>query len=108
MKIDLTAQILDLKGEALDPPMTLRDVCTMALLSTLRDDDKLNGPQKADLFALALRMVDATEVDLKVEDVALLKDRIGRGYPPITVGRAYALLDPPAAAPAEKEAATMD
>lgn len=95
MLVNITAEILDLNGASADPPLLLRTVLTEALLSPLRGDEGLVGGDKARHFRLAMRIAAAdTSIDLIAEEVALLKDRIGRGYPALVVGRAWDLLDP--------------
>lgn len=100
MKIDVTAPILGLDGLPLPSEngttATLRTLIHGALLNALPDDAKmLDGTKKAHLFTLALK-ANEDVIDLKAEDITLIKQRIGMAYPPLAVGRAYEILDPPA------------
>lgn len=105
MQFDMTQPIrlldgspaMQKRGDVMEP-VTLRSVIQEALLITLAGDDKLAGAAKAKHFQLALRVQASDTVDLSVEDRAMLKDRIGRAFPPLTVGRAYEMLDPQIAA----------
>lgn len=101
MKIDFSKPILDLAGmpvkqtEAADSPdATLATVATGALMATFPDERELSGTDKAARFHLAMKLTNGGDVDLKVEDVALLKNLIGKAFGPLVVGRAYDLLDP--------------
>lgn len=91
MKINFTQQLVDLKKESIGP---LRDYATHALSVAVDGDDRRGGADKVKLWALAVRIMDADELDLPVEDVAMIKERIGRYYPPLVVGQAWAMLDP--------------
>lgn len=99
MKIDMTAPILGLDGKVLDDgaggQVLLRTVVQGALLATAQGDQGMDGAKKARMFGLALS-ANSNSVDWPVEDIALVKDRIGRVSTPLAVGRAYELLDPPA------------
>lgn len=99
MKIITTTKILDLDGndiimpgpqDAPGRPMLLRDVIAQAMLV---NDDGIDATQKVHRFELAMACRE-DEVDLSAEDVTLLKAVIGRHFPPLTVGRAFQILDP--------------
>jgi len=96
MKIDVTQILRDLDGKPIDENATLRKACLEALLSPLKGDENMQGADKQALFALADRVHAETSPDLAIEEWAKIKDRIGRAYPPLIVGRAYAMIDPPA------------
>jgi len=72
--------------------ITLLSVCTDALLAQY-PDERLQGTEKARRYRLALRLSEG-EVDLKVEDVALLKDLVGKSFGPLVVGQVWDILDP--------------
>lgn len=94
MKIDVVQKILGLDGVPVAEDATLRKVCSEALLNTLRGDENMDGVAKAKLFSLALAISAEDEPDLALEDWAKIKERIGRGFTPLIVGRAYELIDP--------------
>lgn len=113
MKINVTAEILDLDGNPIPekPPgvmalaepkvanKTLRSVATLALLEPLRGDENLAGDKKARLWTLAMRVHNEDYPDLDLDDVKLIRDRIDLAFPPLVVGRCREILDPkPAAA----------
>lgn len=96
MKIDVTQSILGLDGKPVSEDATLRKVCTESLLGVMKGDDAMGGADKAKLFSLAMQIEQEDAPDLSIEDWGKIKDRIGRGFAPLIVGRAYELIDPPA------------
>lgn len=104
-EIDFSIVLKDLDGVpirkceadtlACKEPVTLGFVASSALLAPDEPRQQSQGGEdKAARFALALKVHGASKVDLKAEDIALLKARIGAVFPPIFVGRAYEILDP--------------
>jgi|SRR6056300_1892543 len=96
MKIDLTTTFTDEQGSTLQDTkgeVTLSKVITTALLSPMKDDDKLSGQEKADLFNLWFDQVkDKDKADLKSEDKVLIKERVGKAYAQIIVGQVFKIL----------------
>lgn len=81
------------------PPFTLRTACVNVL--TMREMDErgrakeMSGKDKVKRYELAKKIYKSTGlVDLQSEEITLLKELIGRIYPPITVGQSYEILDP--------------
>lgn len=104
MRIDVSRPLTDLAGKPIpgapDAPhgVTLGGVAIEALLATLLDRagtaEKLDGAAKVRHATLAQTIHQASGfVDLPIEDVALIKDRIGRAYAPIVVMRAWEILE---------------
>lgn len=116
MKIDFNKTINDLDGKPVELAaavmrdgveikpaeyMTLRYVACNALMSHFPDEHNLPGEKKAERLALALLANGDTKiqahkrpaVDLKPEQVAEIKQVIGKLYGPLPVGRAYELLN---------------
>jgi len=81
-------------------PLTAAAVAINALLAP--NDEKLAGTEKAHRYCLAQKIHQSpAEVDLKVEDVTLIKKLVGEVYAPLVVGQMFPFLDgPPAPAPA--------
>lgn len=101
MKIDVTQPIVDLSGRPVpegaeegSPVLTLRSAIVTALLTPFKGDETMEGPAKLKHFLLAQRVHGDDAPDLKAEDIALIKARIGKGYAALVVGRAFELLDP--------------
>lgn len=94
MKIPLSAHITSLSGQALTEggiTLTLGVVAEAALLA---DDAQINASEKVARFALAVRLHEAGDsIDLQIEDVAKIKEAIGRYMTTLVVGRAFALLE---------------
>ena len=97
MKVNLNAEISDLSGVPVKGPsgelVTLRSVSIEALLTPLRGDENSTGSEKAKCFMLASKISNPDCDNISAEDVVLIKDRIGRGFPALVVGRSYELLD---------------
>jgi hypothetical protein len=96
MKIDLSAKILDLKGKPLpdaDEELTLGSVICAATINQTPDEKDMKASDKVRLFQLAERAVVGGEQDFTLEDAAFVKERIGRMFGPLVVGRAYKLLE---------------
>lgn len=95
MKVDFTKRMQSLESTDLTDdsgPFTLARVACNALLA-MRPDDKINGDEKARRYKLAVQLVDAGEVDLPAESIALTKKLIGEVYNPLIVGQAWEMLE---------------
>ncbi len=101
MKIDLNATLTDLFGNVLkdgEAPVTLRNIIQNALIGQLRGDENLTGAEKFSLYNLAAKTTEAAS-DFSIEDLATIKDRVGRAYSQVVIGPAFKLLEaaqPPA------------
>jgi hypothetical protein len=74
--------------------MTLRSVCTNALLTQTRDETNLSGEEKVRRYNLALQISNEDVVDLPPKDVAMLQELVGKLYAPLVVGQVWEMLDP--------------
>ena len=99
--IDFTQPITGLDGKPIsqgDPKspivLTLGDVATTALETMIDEDKSATGETKFRLDELARKIYQNKHAVLSVEEVALIKTRIGKLFSPITVGAAWRLLDP--------------
>jgi hypothetical protein len=84
---------LHVKGKPLkkgEECFTLYDICVDALLGYAA-----NPGQNAELFVLWKKIADSGEIDLKAEDVVLLKERLEHCpiYTPLATGQAIVMLD---------------
>jgi hypothetical protein len=100
--IDFTQVLKDLDGKPLPvnpdgklpAAATLGYVAKEALVNALQGDPP-EGAGKFDRWQLAAKIYpDKSDVVLTAEEVATIKDRIGKGFPALVVGPAWKLLDP--------------
>jgi hypothetical protein len=86
---------VDQHGADVETNMTAGMVLSQAALQVgVAGDDKMTGEEKVRLFNLAMTVAGAKngEIDLPVEDVAYIKTRIGKMFPPLIVGRMEQIL----------------
>ena len=81
MKDNIDGQVVD---------ATLKLIAVNAILSPVQ---KESGIEKVKKFNLAQRIYDNDTVELSVEEVSLIKERIGELFPPLVVGQAFKMLD---------------
>lgn len=100
--IDFTQVLRDLDGNPLpvNPDGKLPAAGTLgwfakeALVNPLPGDPP-EGSAKFDHWQLAARVYpDKSDVVLTAEEIATIKERIGKGFPALVVGPAWKLLDP--------------
>jgi hypothetical protein len=100
MKIDFSAVIKDLDGEAVkdgEKDATLGRVACTALLASYADEPNLAAEDKVKRFRLAEVAARGGEQEMKIDDVALVKTLIGKAFAPLIVARAYDIIEPAAA-----------
>jgi hypothetical protein len=95
-KYKLDAPITDLEDKPFPGGETLRTVLLGACLNTLRADELMDAKQKVTLYLLSKKIAEKGDVELTSDDIVLLKDRVGKAYNPLVVGRVYEVLDPAA------------
>lgn len=108
--IDFSQQLSGIDGKPLlndaaskpDKPMylTLGDVAIIALEAQLQEDAQATGAEKFKRDELARKIFGAKAVSLSIEELASIKERIGKAFPAVTVGAAWRLLDPAVTKPA--------
>ncbi len=103
MKIDFSTILKDpdnLSDQAKDQKgvlVTLGVIARTALNSELQDERR-SGEDKYAAYKLADKIRTSTKpLDLKADQVTLIKQRIGKAYPAAISGQCWDLLDPPAA-----------
>jgi hypothetical protein len=101
--IDFTQVIRDLDGKPLPiniegklPSVaTLGQVAKDALVNVLQEDAQLSGSVKYDHWILAGKIYpDKSDVVLTAEELATIKERIGKAFGPLVVGPCWRMLDP--------------
>lgn len=97
MKIDLKQKFYSHKGEVMQDngkDVLLSDVITNALLTPLKDDEKLSGSDKSELFKIWFDEIkDKDTANLKAEQISTIKERLGKLYGQLIVGQSYNYLD---------------
>ena len=98
MNVDFSQQIKGLDGVVLkgedSKELTLASVCTNAVLANFQDEANLSGEEKVKRYDLALGIYSTTEpLDLKSEDVALIKKSVAKLFGALVVGQAFKMLE---------------
>lgn len=99
--IDFTQPLISIVGKPMlqdpkDPAsaITLGDAAVLALETATEDDKGASGEDKFKRDQLARKIYGKKDVALTVEEIALIKTRIGKVETPAVVGAAWPLLDP--------------
>lgn len=95
MRIKISDQLTDYEGRKLvegSEPVTFRRVFTTAL-NLFEDKDRPEPDQMAMIYALSTKLYSGNEVDLTLEEAALIKERVGKVYNPLIYGRTCDLLE---------------
>lgn len=96
MKIQWQTVLTDLDGQALkvegDKELTLAKVAINALSQLTQADQNMTGEEKFKLGLLTQKIHSEPDADFEVEEIAKVKDRIGKLYAPLAVFQAYNLL----------------
>jgi hypothetical protein len=96
VRINFSAILLDLQDKPLMQPGDSPAPATLAWIASealLRATDDKDGQKKYQLYALAMKVGKGGEVELKSEDIALIKTKVGEQFAPLVVGRAFDLLE---------------
>jgi hypothetical protein len=80
--------------QAPDKPWTLSDVAVNALVSSFKDEDTVPSSKKFGYYELARKIYNKKAVSLSVEEIATIKERIGKMYATAILGPALMALDP--------------
>jgi hypothetical protein len=99
MRVKVTDQLIDYEGRKLvdgTEPVTFRRVFVTAL-NTFSDTDRPNPQQMALIYSLSNRLYENADVELTLEEAALIKDRVGKTFNPLVYGRTVDLLEGKAA-----------
>ena len=91
---DFDDEVITLGTEKDERPLTLRLVCTQALTMLRQQDQGLSGEERFKRGLLAEQIYTNDEIELKAEDISLLKKLIGEMFNSIIVLRTWRMLDP--------------
>jgi len=96
MKVDFQKPILGLNGKPIvdnnaGGDLTLATVCSRSLIAS---DTPKNAEEKFRRGRLAIKISDSkVPLDLKVEDISLIKEVVSEIWSPLVIARAFPLLD---------------
>lgn len=96
MQVNFDQGLLGLDDKPLEDgegPITLGRVA-VEVLCGMEQGEKVTGEQKLARFKLAQRIRRGDPVQVSVEEVALLKERLAKFCPPVVMGRCWEILDP--------------
>jgi hypothetical protein len=105
MNRNFDAPMLDLDGKPYTDKATLKSVVFGAIQAQLMGDEQMSTDVKLRLYTVASKIAKGGVVEVSVEDLALIKDRVGRAYSPLVVGEAFRLLEQDYVAPAANDGA---
>ncbi len=103
MKIEFAQVLCAMDGDPMqeeDPrnqgktrDLTLGRLCINALLSEFPNEQQ-SGAQKFDRFKLAMRIGNEEDpIEITAEDIALIKERVGKAYSAYAVGTVWTVLE---------------
>ena len=89
MKFEINTTLKGIKDEPLQ--LTVKDVIIQSLLSPVNEDKQEEKWHKYEVYKKVKEALD--EVELKTEDVTLIKKMIGRFQPPLILGQCYEIIE---------------
>jgi len=95
MKVKISQTLQDVEGQPLKgekgKPLTMRDVCINSLLTPVQGDEEKAKWEKYEIYK---KLRDAKdEVELKSEEITLLKKSVGKIQPPLLMGQVYDMIE---------------
>jgi len=72
-----------------DKPVHASQIIANALLAP----DNASGQEKAERYALSLEIYKGGDVDITVDNLAKIKELVGKAYAPLIVGQIYSIID---------------
>ena len=101
MKVDMTQTLLGVDGNPVHDEtgeaVVLRALCINALMAVMEEDKNQSGEEKLKADELARRLYNEDMPDLTPEELAKLKERVGKMYGAVVVGPIYRILNGEAA-----------
>ena len=99
MKIKINQPILRADGSQLmddqsipKVAITFKEIAINSILAPIQGDDEKKKYEKYEIFR-KLKNVKAEEVDLKTEELNLLKAAIGKVQPPLIMGQCWDMIE---------------
>jgi hypothetical protein len=94
MRCKFNTKITDIKGtEIQGPDGSAIDLAWLAGECLLAIDQGASADEKLKRFALARKIHETPDCEFTVEELALLKNQIGKHHSPLLVGMAYSIIE---------------
>lgn len=97
MKVKMDQRILNEEDQPIKvkdkPDLTLRDVCVNSLLSTQQEDKEKEKFERYEVFQKIKKLDKDGMVDLKSDEIVIIKKAIGLFQPPLLLGQAFDMLE---------------
>lgn len=93
MNRNLDLPMLDLEGKPYPDAATLRDLAFAACRANLPSDEKASLTKKREIYGIAVKVVQGGVVELTIEQLKMLQERIGEAMTPIVAGQAFEMLE---------------
>ena len=97
MRLNVMQTLKDYKGEPIlnskDELTTLREVIYVACNTFATDEKGMTAEEKSKLFQITTKVYEKNEVSFTVDQLAKIKDRVGKICPPLIYGRICEILD---------------
>jgi len=101
MKINVNQTLKALNGDVLKDndgqgnakDANVKDAIINVLLASIQQGKTETGVDKVKKYELAKRIYETDEVLLSVEEIVLIKDRVGDSFGPMVVGQVFKLLE---------------
>lgn len=96
MKLDINQKIKNYEGKDIvdesKKPLSLKTIFVTALNSQLKTEI-LTAENKSKIYQLSLKIYQSKEPDFTVDDLAFIKERVGKFYNPLVYGRVCDIID---------------
>ena len=98
MKIDFSRILTNFDGKPIltpekGEPVDLKTASMTALLGQYQDERNLSGEEKFKRYELAKKIHQSGEIELKSEEIALIKSLVAKAYAPLAVGKLWEMLE---------------
>lgn len=82
-----------MKGADSKEPITLKWVSIESLIGIYQDEKELQGEEKLKRYKLAMKISNGNIIEISVEEIALIKNLIGKAFGTLIVGQAWEYLE---------------
>lgn len=86
----------DIEGNDLldnNKPVSMKKVILDAILAVSQDESNLDGETKAKRYKLAQKIVVGGDIDLSIDELKEIKERVGKFGVPLVVGQIYEYME---------------